>query len=93
VPLTDIQIRLLKSLVDELTHVNRLILDEAFDLGRGMGLSNVLLHDVITWSVGASAWSDSHAQQYSCERLVHLAGAISPLTMPHLICPQMEELS
>ncbi|AMY03402.1 NAD(P)-dependent oxidoreductase [Mesorhizobium ciceri] len=93
VPLTDIQIRLLKSLVDELTHVNRLILDEAFDLGRGMGLSDVLIHDVITWSVGASAWSDSHAQQYGSERLVHLAGAISPLTMPHLICPRMEELS
>lgn len=88
VPLSDIQIRLLKSLVDELTHVNRLILDEAFDLGRGMGLSDVLIHDMITWSVGASAWSDSHAQQYSSERLVDLAGAIAPLTtIPHLICP------
>ncbi|RWE25149.1 MULTISPECIES: NAD(P)-dependent oxidoreductase [unclassified Mesorhizobium] len=93
VPLTDIQIHLLKSLVDELTQVNRLILEEAFDLGRGMGLSDVLIHDVITWSVGASAWSDSHAQQYGSQRLVHLAGAVSPLMMPHLICPQMEELS
>ncbi|WP_245271282.1 NAD(P)-dependent oxidoreductase [Mesorhizobium sp. LNJC384A00] len=94
VPLSDIQTRLLKSLVDELTHVNRLILDEAFDLGRGMGLSDALIHDVITWSVGASAWSDSHAQQYGNEQLVDLVGAIAPplTTVPHLICPCTEEL-
>ncbi|RVC91103.1 NAD(P)-dependent oxidoreductase, partial [Mesorhizobium sp. M2A.F.Ca.ET.029.05.1.1] len=70
VPLSSIQIRLLESLSGELTHVNRLILDEAFDLGRGMGLNDALIHDVITWSVGASAWSDSHAQQCSIEQLV-----------------------
>ncbi|RWL75892.1 MAG: NAD(P)-dependent oxidoreductase [Mesorhizobium sp.] len=94
VPLSDIQIRLLKSLVGELTHLNRLILDEAFDLGRGMGLNDAMIYDVITWSVGASAWSDSHAQQHSNEQLVDLAGAIArPLTtIPHLICPEMEEL-
>lgn len=84
VPLTDIQIHLLKALVGELTHVNRLILDEALDLGRGMGLNDALIYDVITWSVGASAWSDSHAQPYSSERLVDLAG---PMKIPHLICP------
>ncbi|MDX8457044.1 NAD(P)-dependent oxidoreductase [Mesorhizobium sp. VK9D] len=88
VPLSDIQIRLLESLVGELTHVNRLILHEAFDLGRGMGLNDAMIYDVITWSVGASAWSDSHAHQYSSEPPVDLAGAIAPLTtMPHLICP------
>ncbi|TIQ61802.1 MAG: NAD(P)-dependent oxidoreductase [Mesorhizobium sp.] len=93
VPLSDIQIRLLKSLVGELTHVNRLILDEAFDLGRGMGLSDALLCDVITWSVGASAWSDSHAQQYGNEQLIEPAAAIAPpmRTVPHLICPYTEE--
>ncbi|MGX5844892.1 NAD(P)-dependent oxidoreductase [Mesorhizobium sp. ArgA1] len=88
VPLSDIQICLLESLVGELTHVNRLILHEAFDLGRGMGLNDAMIYDVITWSVGASAWSDSHAHQYSSERTVDLAGAIAPpTTMPHLICP------
>ncbi|CDX47014.1 6-phosphogluconate dehydrogenase NAD-binding [Mesorhizobium sp. ORS 3359] len=93
VPLSDIQIRLLDSLVGELTHVNRLILQEAFDLGRGMGLNDDMIYDVVTWSVGASAWSDSRAHQYSSERPVDLAGAVAPLTtMPHLICPQMEKL-
>ncbi|MER9007638.1 NAD(P)-dependent oxidoreductase [Mesorhizobium sp. M0862] len=89
VPLSAIQIRLLESLVGELTHVNRLMLDEAFDLGRGMGLSDALMYDVITWSVGASAWSDRHAQQYSNEQLVDLDSAIVPplTTVPHLICP------
>ncbi|RWE34649.1 MAG: NAD(P)-dependent oxidoreductase [Mesorhizobium sp.] len=84
VPLSVTQIRLLKSLIGELTHVNRLILQEAFDLGRGMSLNDALIYDVITWSVGASAWSDSHAEQFSSERLVDLAGAMK---MPHLICP------
>ncbi|MES0056663.1 NAD(P)-dependent oxidoreductase [Mesorhizobium sp. M0030] len=89
VPLSDVQIRLLKSLVGELTHVNRLILHEAFDLGRGMGLNDALIYDVVTWSVGASAWSDSHAQQYSNEQPADLVSAIAPpLTrIPHLICP------
>ncbi|MER9470882.1 NAD(P)-dependent oxidoreductase [Mesorhizobium sp. M0482] len=95
VPLSNVQIRLLESLVGELTDVNRLILDEAFDLGRGMGLSDALIHDVVTWSVGASAYSDSHAQQYGNEQLLDLAGPIvAPLaTIPHLICPYTEELS
>ncbi|MFD1985502.1 NAD(P)-dependent oxidoreductase [Mesorhizobium newzealandense] len=94
VPLNDIQIRLLKSLVGEVTHVNRLILDEAFDLGRGMGLSDALIYDVITWSVGASAWSDSHAEQYANGQLVDLDSATAPplTTVPHLICPYTEEL-
>ncbi|RWC27837.1 MAG: NAD(P)-dependent oxidoreductase [Mesorhizobium sp.] len=89
VPLSDTQSRLLKSLVGELTHVNRLILDEAFDLGRGMGLNDALIHDVITWSVGASAWSDSHAQQCRNEQLVDLADPVAPPppTIPDLICP------
>lgn len=95
VPLSDIQIQLLKSLVDQLTDVNRLILDEAFDLGRGMGLNDALLYDVITWSVGASAWSDSRAQQYGNEDLIDLSGAIAPplTTVPHLIHPFTEKLS
>ncbi|MER9858884.1 MULTISPECIES: NAD(P)-binding domain-containing protein [unclassified Mesorhizobium] len=54
-PAQHIQIRLLECLAGELTHANRLILDEAFDLGRGMGLSNALICDVISWSVEASA--------------------------------------
>ncbi|MER9826715.1 NAD(P)-dependent oxidoreductase [Mesorhizobium sp. M0115] len=89
VPLSDIQIHLLESLSSELTRVNRLVLDEAFDLGRGMGLSDTLIHDVITWSVGASACSDSHAQQCDNERLIDSAAAIAPplTTIPHLICP------
>ncbi|MER8944180.1 NAD(P)-dependent oxidoreductase [Mesorhizobium sp. M0915] len=89
VPLSDMQIHLLESLSGELTHINRLILDEALDLGRGMGVSDALIYDVITWSVGASAWSDSHAQQYSNEQLVDLVGAIAPplTSIPHLICP------
>lgn len=89
VPLSDVQIRLLNSLVGELTHVNRLILHEAFDLGRGMGLNDALIYDVVTWSVGASAWSDSHAQQYSNEQPVDRVSAIAPpLTrILHLICP------
>ncbi|MER9229224.1 NAD(P)-dependent oxidoreductase [Mesorhizobium sp. M0664] len=94
VPLSDVQIGLLKSLVGELTHVNRLILNEAFDLGRGMGLSDVLIYDAITWSVGASAWSDSHNGQYDNEQLVDPAAASAPpTTIPHLICPCTEELS
>ncbi|ADV14816.1 beta-hydroxyacid dehydrogenase, 3-hydroxyisobutyrate dehydrogenase [Mesorhizobium australicum WSM2073] len=89
VPLSDVQIRLLESLSVELTNLNRLILDEAFDLGRGMGLSDALIHDVITWSVGASAWSDSHAQQYGNRQPI-----APPLTnVPHLIYPYTEELS
>ncbi|MCV3211257.1 NAD(P)-dependent oxidoreductase [Mesorhizobium sp. YC-39] len=95
VPLSGIQMQLLESLSGELTHVNRLILDEAFDLGRGMGLKDALIHDVITWSVGASAWSDSHAQQYGNEQLVDLVHAIAPplTTLPHLICPTRRKLS
>ncbi|WP_287181462.1 NAD(P)-dependent oxidoreductase [Mesorhizobium sp.] len=95
VPLSDIQMRLLNSLVGELTHVNRLILDEAFDLGRGMGLNDGLIRDVITWSVGASAWSDSHAQQYGNERPMDSDTAIAPAvtTVPHLICPTRRKLS
>ncbi|TIW74746.1 MAG: NAD(P)-dependent oxidoreductase [Mesorhizobium sp.] len=95
VPLSDIQMRLLNSLVGELTHVNRLILDEAFDLGRGMGLNDGLIRDVITWSVGASAWSDSHAQQYGNERPMDSDTAIAQAmpTVPHLICTYTEELS
>ncbi|ESY33155.1 3-hydroxyisobutyrate dehydrogenase [Mesorhizobium sp. LNJC384A00] len=88
VSLSAIQIHLLESLSGELTRINRLIHDEAFDLGRGMGLSDTLIHDVITWSVGASAWSDGHAQQYGHEQL---APALT--TVPHLICPHTEELS
>ncbi|ESY10761.1 MULTISPECIES: NAD(P)-binding domain-containing protein [unclassified Mesorhizobium] len=92
IPLSGIQIRLLKSLVGELTQVNRLILDEAFDLGRGMGLSDPLIHEVITWSVGASAWSDSQNGQYDNKQLVYPAVALAkPTTIPNLICPCTEE--
>ncbi|MER9521823.1 NAD(P)-dependent oxidoreductase [Mesorhizobium sp. M0243] len=95
VPLSDIQIHLLKSLVGELTHVNRLILDEAFDLGRGMGLKDALIYDVIIWSVGASAWSDSRGQEYSNAHIVDPAGTVAPSlrTIPHLIHPFTEKLS
>ncbi|MES0200742.1 NAD(P)-dependent oxidoreductase [Mesorhizobium sp. M0011] len=94
VPLSDIQIHLLKSLVGELIYVNRLILDEAFDLGRGMGLKDALIYDVIIWSVGASAWSDSRAQEYSNAQIVDPAGTVAPSlsTIPHLIHPFTEKL-
>lgn len=89
IPLSDIQIRLLNLLVGELTYVNRLVFDEALDLGRGMGLHDALMYDVITWSVGASAWSDSRARQYGNEDLIDLPGAITPplATVARLICP------
>ncbi|TIU63771.1 MAG: NAD(P)-dependent oxidoreductase, partial [Mesorhizobium sp.] len=60
-----------------------------------MGLSDALICDVITWSVGASALSDTHAQQYSNEPLIKPAAAIAPpmRTVPHLICPYTEELT
>ncbi|WP_352874713.1 NAD(P)-dependent oxidoreductase [Mesorhizobium sp. M1006] len=80
VALSDAQILLLESLAAELTHVNRLILDEAFSLGRGMGLSEALIHDVITWSVGASAWSDSHARRNNYEDLKDSVVPIAPTT-------------
>lgn len=86
--LSDVQIRLLKSLVAELTHVNRLILNEAFDLGRGMGLGNDEIYDAITWSVGASAWSDSRAHRIDPAASI----ALPMTTIPHLIEPCTEEL-
>lgn len=52
------QVQLLERLAGELADVNRAILEEGFELGRGMGMTNDLIGDVITWSVGASSWSD-----------------------------------
>ncbi|MER8917333.1 NAD(P)-dependent oxidoreductase [Mesorhizobium sp. M0761] len=95
VPLSNGQIRLLDSLERELTHVNRLILDEAFNLGRGMGLSDALISNVITWSVGASAWSDRHARQYVNEQVLDSVTELAPprATVPHLINRYLKDLS
>ncbi|CDX32147.1 6-phosphogluconate dehydrogenase NAD-binding protein [Mesorhizobium sp. ORS 3359] len=94
VALSDAQIQLLRSLVGELTHVNRLTLEEAFHLGRGMGLSDALIYDVTSWSAGASALSDSHAHQYGKGQLiesVEAGGRSMATTVPRLVCPYVEE--
>ncbi|MER9632011.1 NAD-binding protein [Mesorhizobium sp. M0296] len=94
VPQANAQIRLIECLARELTHVNRLILAEALDLRRGMGLSNALIYDVITWSVEAFAWSGSHTGQYDNEKIVDPSAAVAPLkNIPHLIYPLKGELS
>lgn len=80
-PLDDImlkadQIKLLNTLVNDLTYINCQILGEAYDLGRGMELSDSLIHDVITWSVGASSWSDNLIDEHE-NGLVSEHGVIS----------------
>ncbi|MDY7007388.1 MAG: NAD(P)-dependent oxidoreductase [Cyanobacteriota bacterium] len=48
-----------KSLTDFMAYINYFVLGEANDLGKGMGLTNELLVDVIRWSVGTCWVSDN----------------------------------
>ncbi|MEB3340625.1 NAD(P)-dependent oxidoreductase [Okeania sp.] len=48
-----------KSLTDFMAYINYLVLGEANDLGKGMGLTDELLEDVIRWSVGTCWVSDN----------------------------------
>ncbi|WP_205738370.1 NAD(P)-dependent oxidoreductase [Billgrantia endophytica] len=84
IPLDDDQVKLLDTLIDDLVYVNRQILDEAYDLGRGMGLKDSLIYDVVTWSVGASNWSDSLMDECGNELMSERKKTADEITSPNL---------
>ena len=52
-----------QSLIEFMAYINYLILDEAMQLGKNMGLTEELLVDVIRWSCGTS-WVFDHINTY-----------------------------
>ncbi len=72
--LNDCQRNYLSALFRDLAVINQLILDEGYDLGRGMDLTDDLIKDVITWSVGASFWSDQPMHNTGLAKTVQQKG-------------------
>ncbi len=54
------QLALAQTLADFMAYTNYIVLEEAYDLGRNMGLSQELVADCILWSVGTGWVSDNY---------------------------------
>ncbi len=59
----DSKIKLASHLVEFLACINKVILDEAWQIGRAMGLSDMLIEQVVNWSCGPS-WVAEHLDSY-----------------------------
>ncbi|WP_252979153.1 hypothetical protein [Pseudomonas cyclaminis] len=59
----DSKIKLASHLVEFLACINKVILDEAWQIGRAIGLSDALIEQVVNWSCGPS-WVAEHLDSY-----------------------------
>ncbi|MDX1523078.1 MAG: NAD-binding protein, partial [Anaerolineae bacterium] len=70
------QLALAQTLTDFMAYTNYVVLEEAYDLGRSMGLSQELVADCILWSVGTCWVADNYANYQLDDSILEKMAAV-----------------